>query len=399
MLKAGTMKCDVILIFTKQTNDSELELAENQVSLFRKYHDRPLSSGRKTICYALQMGDSGLSETAQQIAPARPAAAMTVLNNVPDLKDAGSVGIYILCHTADMRATAAMTATYIYDKVIRAKRGNVRKISVACCNAADKKSSNKGIIKDFCTGLAAAAQNSNGSTEPNPPLLDGMMVCGFNTTITTFDVDSNFMKGGGATDLYANAAEYRHMAAQTGRVQATVVQHHATRTISFTHERVDDAVAAASLAAFETELDCLLRTTWDTKKGEIVKKLKGPTSRDCTSLAQLNLDELCLSRPGELARSVGAKDVANFTTALRTALSTGLFDASLRQWPATDNTALRLKQSLETYVKMKKVLKYHADAKSFSETTLDDYTDNRGLGDMLKFVSKGGKQWAAEFFP
>lgn len=382
------MQCDIILIYKKSTQDSEIELAENQISLFRKYNHRQLDNGRRTVCYALQMGSAEKPDVSEKMKEVRSTEHITVDNDLPDLKGKGSVGIYLLCHTADMRTTAADTAARIYKAVVEDKGGDVRKISVACCNAVDKRGGVKGIMREFCSGLEKQDRIPG-------RLRDGMMVAGFNTTITTFDIDPKFMKGEGNKDLYENAEQMR----KKGRRIGTVTQDHSNKMITFTHEKVDGTVAANFLAESEAQIEALLKQRWQDDKNTILGKLKGQIGKDCAALSGMSLDEVLLGSTQKLADLVNAKSLDNFRRALRGVLGSHLFATALSAPSINRNETLALRQSLEAYIKMKKVLKYNATSRTFFETTLDEYTDNRGLGDVLAFVQKSGAQFAAEFFP
>jgi hypothetical protein len=368
-------------------------LAENQLSLYRKYNGRPIGTST-TTCFMVQMSRGEDPGVTKRIAAARGNATLLTTAELPDLKEAGTVGIYILCHTADMRTSYSQAAEEIHKEIVIKRRANLRKLSIACCNAADPKATVQGIMRDFCTALEKLEKGLEAAQ-----LADGMMVSGFAATVTTFDIDPTFMRNDTGGEMYANAEKMRKAGTATGRQVGTVVQDHASHKIRFTHEKLSGQDSANLLRAWEGQLETLLRGCWDRDRDAILNKLKALVGRDCSALRNLSLDELLLTGAETLAGQVGVAKVDNFRKAIRTVLAKQLFSGVLSEFRILDNGTQNLRKDMEAYIKMKRVLRYVKATRTFEQATLAEYTDNRSLADILAFVERDGAKMAAMFFP
>lgn len=174
------MRCKVIVIINLSTNDSREELEENRRSLKRKYE------AREQTCIEVDF-PSG---------------------KIPDLKGEGTVGVYVLSHTKDV--VPSVLAERLFDELIKLG-ADVRKINIACCRAA----SGEGPMKPFCTELVKCQTNEI-------KLPNGLMVCGFNVNVTTFDNESVFMDREGAK--FKNYPGIKQQATLQNRSVATVKQ-------------------------------------------------------------------------------------------------------------------------------------------------------------------------------
>ena len=123
----------------------------------------------------------------------------------PEPKGSGDGGRVCSSHTKDV--VPSVLAQALFDQMISVG-ADVRKINIACCKAA----MGEGPMQLFCKELVKCQKEG-------VKLPDGLMVCGFNVNVTTFDSESKFMDKEGAK--FANYAAIKERAELAKRSVAT----------------------------------------------------------------------------------------------------------------------------------------------------------------------------------
>jgi hypothetical protein len=329
------MQCQNIVLLNLSTNDSVKELDENRKSLKSKY------DGRGQKCIEVNYW-SGKIEKLD--------------------KTSGTVGVYVLSHSKDVNPPTL--AKRLFDELF-AVGVDVRKINIACCRASE----GQGPMQKFCEELQKCQT-------ADTKLPQGLMVCGFNVNVTTFDCNSTFTEEEGKK--FENYARIKESAKQQGRSVATVKQGWAhsegePNFLSFVHEKVGPDRTPAFISEAERLFQQKLDEQWNLERGDFILKYNNGLK------PRLRIeDPQSWSWAAFVAQhNAGAKRyVREFWPKFMTLLK-GLTPESASMWA-----------SLDSYMKMKIAMKFDRE-KGFQRTTLSEYTENKDLKQALEWVRAG----------
>ncbi len=343
------MRCNTIVLINLSTMDSKEELEENRKSLKRKYETRGQN------CIEVNWPS----------------------DKIQSLVSSGTVGVYVLSHTKDV--VPSILAGLIFNQMI-SQGANVRKISIACCKAAMGKD---GPMMKFCDELAKFQTDKI-------TLPVGLMVCGFNINITTFDSKSDFMDKEGKK--FSNYDKIKSEATIRNRDVATVRQAWATLNsgepnfMHFVHEKMGSGQSPVFIQELINLFSEKLVESWD-KNG--VSFIKGQFNKNQKPAKQINDPEnwswgdFSNTYPDwgrQYVKKVFWKDFIDCIKSVN--------HRSAAMWV-----------SLDGYVRMKSVMKF--DGKSFKPVALSEYAENEDMKNALSFVDMVNKDKGCNllFFP
>lgn len=331
------MRCNVIVIINLSTNDSKEEIDENRKSLKRKYEAR----GQK--CEEVDF-PSG---------------------KIPNLKGQGTVGVYVLSHTKDV--VPSVLAQALFDQMISVG-ADVRKINIACCKAA----MGEGPMQLFCKELVKCQKEG-------VKLPDGLMVCGFNVNVTTFDSESKFMDKEGAK--FANYAAIKERAELAKRSVATVKQAWAPSGSNdpsfmyFVHEKMGTGETPVFVQEAEKLFQEQLAKEWEKDRVAFITKFNSnqKLSKQISGPEHWSWSDFANTYPADAKQYVKSVFWKKFITCIK-----GVDCRSAAMWV-----------SLDGYVKMKTVMKF--DGKTFRPVALSEYAENDDMKEALSFVEGTAK--------
>ena len=343
------MRCETIVLINLSTRDSQEELEENRKSLKRKYETR------KQKCIEVNWPS----------------------DKIQSLVNSGTVGVYVLSHTKDV--VPSVLAGLIFNQMISAG-ANVRKISISCCKAAMGKN---GPMMEFCMELAKC--------QTDKILLPvGLMVCGFNINITTFDSKSEFMEKEGKK--FSNYEEIKNEAKIRNRDVATVKQAWAqpdsgeSNFMHFVHEKMGSGQTPVFIQEAKNLFREKLVESWqqngvnyiNTKFNTQQKPAKKISDPECWSWGDFSN-----TYPDWGIQYVKSIFWSNFIKCIK----------------SVNHRSAAMWVSLDGYVKMKSVMKF--DGKSFKPAALSEYAENEDMKQALSFVDEvnKGKGTQLLFFP
>ncbi|HET9985749.1 MAG TPA: hypothetical protein VFQ38_19280 [Longimicrobiales bacterium] len=333
------MRCQVIVLINLSTLDSKQELDENRISLKRKYEAR----GQKCIEVDLPSG------------------------SIPNLKALGSVGVYVLSHTKDVKP-AALAAT-LFDQLI-AVGADVRKINIACCKA----SADQGPMKPFCTELVKCQTDTL-------KLPNNLMVCGFNINVTTFDSRSPFMDLEGKK--FENYQALKEQAQQHDRDIATVKQAWAPsgsgqpNYLYFVHEKMGRGQTPAFIEEAEKLFREQLAAEWSKDRVDYINTKFNPNQKASKKIldpANWSWSDFAGTHPKDGDLYIKKVFWPKFLTCIR-----GVNHRSAAMWV-----------SLDGYIRMKTVMKFNG--KNFTPVALSEYAENEDMKQALSFVEGAGNK-------
>lgn len=180
------MKCaQIYLCEFSEGNDSQQEIIDNIASLWKRYSARHPDP----VKYLAHLKPDVNADHKKQSFTVK-----TSLGNESDGADALS-GVYLMCHGGESNTTPHVSelATRVVNYFVVRRGIPLRKLSLAACKAGGRSTTKTGLkaspVVDFCTLLLEHLRSHGALTR-----LDGLMVYGFNTLVTTYDPDAPFIK-------------------------------------------------------------------------------------------------------------------------------------------------------------------------------------------------------------
>jgi hypothetical protein len=327
------MKCDNIVLVNLSTLDSQEELQENRKSLRHKNE----AKGRKCI----------LVDFPQE--------------RIPELKDKGSVGVYILSHTKDV--VPSTLAKTLFEQLFMTG-AEVRKISIACCRGSDEK------MKPFCAELVKC------QTE-EVKLPQGLLVCGFAVNVTTFDNTSPFIEKEG--EKFENYKAIKEESVQRDRGVATVVQAWGARDsgrpnfMYFIHDKIGNGATPTFIKEAEKLFMEQLAATWKTDGTAFINDKFNPNQKASKKIK--DPEHWSWGDFANTHQQAAALYVKSVFWPKFIGLIKGVNQRSAAMW-----------SSLDGYMKMKTAMRF--EGKAFVPVGLSEYTDNPDMKQALDFVEQ-----------
>lgn len=332
------MKCDVIVLYNLSTLDSKTELEENRKSLQRKYTERGIRC---------ELVDSAAE--------------------IPALADAGSVGVYVLSHTKDVKPS--VLASELFTGLF-AKGAKVSKINIACCRGA-----NDNLMSMVCSELVKCQNATN-------ELPVGLLVCAFTVNVTTFEFGTPFTEEEGKK--FSNYGDLSQQASRDERRVATVQQLWGTRDtnepsfVRFLHDRMP----SGATPGFIDEIKALFVTTmpevWLKHRSTFISKQFNAQRKPKDKIAESDVARWGWS---EFAKA-HEKDAQNF-------IKNYGWDEFVRTVSSVTAKSAAMWTSLDGYLRMKKAMRF--DGNAFKPAALSEYAGNRDMKQALQWVEEISK--------